>query len=130
MAGAAINAAAPDPFANDGCTGFIDGWGRLDWRYCCDLHDKHFAEGQDWGALLDANVRLFHCVATHDGFAAPLMSLAVMTVGCGSSGGGRGSLRAEGWVGIWELSAALLYWGRGGHGRSHSLRAFLAASSN
>ena len=70
-----------DPFLNDGCTGWLDGWGGVSWRECCSTHDEHFLEGQHWRDFLDANVRLFHCVATYDAFAAPLMFVAVMTAG-------------------------------------------------
>lgn len=70
-----------DPFLDDGCTGFLNGWGGLSWRACCDAHDIAFATGSNWGDFIAANAELYRCVARHDIFAATLMLIAVMTIG-------------------------------------------------
>ncbi|MET3925540.1 hypothetical protein [Devosia sp. 2618] len=68
-------------FEDDGCTGFINGWGGLDWRVCCDAHDFAFHTGTTLNDFVVANLELWHCVATQDIFAATLMFIGVMTGG-------------------------------------------------
>lgn len=70
-----------DPFLDDGCTGFLDGWGGLSWRICCDVHDTQFLTGTSWTEFWQANFEFHRCVAQYDIFAATLMFLAVSTVG-------------------------------------------------
>jgi len=56
-----------DPFLNDGCTGFINGIGKADWRGCCDAHDPAFLNGQTVVDFVKANVELLTCVS-NEGF--------------------------------------------------------------
>lgn len=68
-------------FENDGCTSFLDGWGGLSWRACCDVHDEAFATGHTLKEFIVANYELWKCVAVQDIFAATLVLVATMTVG-------------------------------------------------
>lgn len=70
-----------DRLAGDGCTGWLDGWGGLSWRICCDVHDTQFLMGASWADFIQANAELFQCVMSRDIFAATLMFPVVMTVG-------------------------------------------------
>jgi hypothetical protein len=67
-----------DPFYNDGCTGWFDGWSGVSWRACCDLHDAQFRNGDGILDFLKANIDLAYCVAQTDAFMAIPMFLGVM----------------------------------------------------
>ena len=70
----------PD-LTDDGCTGFLNGWGGLDWRSCCDTHDWAFHTGTSLPDFLSANFDLWRCVAERDIFAASIITIGVMTGG-------------------------------------------------
>lgn len=62
---------------DDGCTGWVDGWGGVQWRPCCDAHDWVFHTGTTWWDFIRANLELWWCVAQTDMFAATIMLFGV-----------------------------------------------------
>lgn len=68
-----------DPFADDGCTFFIDGLGGHDWRACCDAHDAAFLAGGSLTDFVHANLELAGCVAQQSPLVAIVMLLGVMS---------------------------------------------------
>ena len=51
----------------DGCTLWLDGWGEISWRHCCDVHDIAYEVG---APKFEADLALAHCVASAG--AAPM----------------------------------------------------------
>lgn len=77
------SAAKPIPanYKSDGCTWFPDG----DYRDCCVAHDDAYYTGGSWKKRLQADKRLYVCVANKEGayhkIIAPLMWLGVRVGG-------------------------------------------------
>ena len=73
----------PDNFKSDGCSLFPDG----SYRDCCVEHDKAYYVGGSWRRRLNADDRLFKCVAgkkgIHHKVVAPFMWVGVRVRGEG-----------------------------------------------
>jgi hypothetical protein len=70
-----------DPFAGDGCTGFIDGIGGANWAHCCDAHDDAFLHGETLQEFVQANRDLRDCANAEADPVGTIMFIFVMTVG-------------------------------------------------
>ena len=71
----------PEDFMSDGCSVFPDS----SYRECCVEHDKTYYVGGSWRKRLQADDKLFMCVAHTKGIepkiAAPLMWIGVRVAG-------------------------------------------------
>lgn len=64
----------------DGCTFWIDGWGDISWRHCCDVHDIAYLDGTV--PRTQADLELALCVAqTGHGVMALVMLVGVTVLG-------------------------------------------------
>lgn len=61
----------------DGCTLWLQGWGEISWRHCCDAHDFNYAAGMD---KIAADLDLAVCVAQTGQGPMALIMLAGVTL--------------------------------------------------
>ena len=61
----------------DGCTLWLDGWGDLSWRQCCDIHDIAYGIGAN---KIAADLDLAMCVAQSGAGVMALIMLAGLTL--------------------------------------------------
>ena len=61
----------------NGCTLWIDSLFGVSWKTCCDVHDMEYA---NFTPRLDADMNLFHCVASKAWWLLPMAALMLVGV--------------------------------------------------